>query len=129
MNYKLTLENQICLDYNCSIQEVQSDKNIFTSKKLLEVRRIFRSDDSILKICCINGKLIFSSKDENLLDWCSETYKDTPSAWFSNYPNLKKLDTKLQTIGHTIKDFHHFYLPLGYSTIENTPSPIKWYNQ
>lgn len=129
MNYKLTLENQLCLDYNCSLNEVQSTNNIFTYGKLLNGRRIFRSDNSVLKICCVNGKLIFSCSDQNLLDWCKETYKSTPSAWFSEYPNLKKLDTKLQTMGHTIADFHHFYLPTGHSKIETNPCKIVWYNQ
>ena len=104
------LIQQLALDYNCSVAEVECSENVFTLRKNLPGRRVFRSDDAILKVCSFRDKLLISA-DECLLDWCRETYQSERAAWFSLFPNLKKLDDKLREFGHTVADCHHFYLP------------------
>lgn len=106
-------EKQIALDYSCSIDEVRNSENIFTIKQYNEGRRIFKGDDCLLKVICINGKLIFSATEQEILEWCRDTWKDDGGAWFFSFENLRKLENKLNAIGHRIADTHHFYLPGG----------------
>lgn len=124
------LIKQLAIDYNCTPEEVKSRKNVFTLRKNLPGRRIFRSDDAILKVCSFRDKLLVSA-EEGLLDWCKEEYGNERGAWFSLFPNLKKLDDTLRPFGQTVADCHHFYLPDGNVRIpEKRPDiSITWFEE
>ena len=109
---KEILYKQLCLDYNCTKDQIASMNNEFVEYVALDGRRRFRECESVLKILCINGKIVCSAT-KNLLPKFRELLKDADGAWFSLYPNLKKVDDCLVSHGHTIADFHHFCLPLG----------------
>lgn len=128
MDYTNILYTQLSKDYNCSVEEVYSNDNIFTIREKIEGRRVYSNDDTFFKICSIHGKLIFSCADTQLLDWLKDTYSETSADWFANYPNLRLLDNKLLQFGHKIEDLHHFYLPRGITEI-NHNLDLKWYNQ
>lgn len=112
MNQKEIFEKQIALDYSCTVEDVRSSEHVFTVKEYRTGRRIFRGDDCLVKIICVNGKIIVSCEEE-LLDWCKDNLKDASSAWLFDYRNLDKLENKLQSMGHEIGSTHHFYLPGG----------------
>ena len=132
---KEKLANQLALDYNCTPEEVLGSKNIISLRESLLGRRIFRSDDSFIKICSVGGKLIISC-EEPIYEWCQNTYQDMDAAWFSLFPNLKKLDDTIRTFGHTITDCHHYYLPErkvevrlpGLTASEEKPT-LVWYEK
>lgn len=121
---KNIFEKQIALDYSCSISDVQSRDNIFTVKKYMDGRRIFKGDDCLLKVICVNGKIITSAEPE-ILDWCRNEWQNASSAWFFSFDNLRKLENKLNTMGHRIADTHHFYLPGGIETSVELDESVK----
>ena len=112
MNQKEIFERQLALDYSCNIEDVRSKEHIFTRKEYRTGRRIFRGDDCLVKIACVNGKLLVSAEEE-MLDWCKKELAFASSAWFFEYSNLYKLDLELRKRGHRIGSTHHFYLPGG----------------
>lgn len=112
MNQKEIFTRQLALDYSCSVEEVLGRQHVFTKKAYKEGRRIFRGDDCLVKIACVNGKLLVSAEEE-MLGWCREKLADASSAWLFDYPNLHELDEKLRSIGHQIASTHHYYLPQG----------------
>lgn len=133
MNQQEIFEKQLALDYSCSIEQVRSKEHVFTRKEYREGRRIFKGDDCLMKVVCVNGKIIVSAEEE-ILDWCKTEWKDASSAWFFTIENLRKLDDKLRSMGHYLKDAHHFYLPGGIETIGDTipggaDAKLRWYEQ
>ena len=53
---KEILYKQLCLDYNCTKDQIASMNNEFVEYVALDGRRRFRECESVLKILCINGK-------------------------------------------------------------------------
>lgn len=130
MDYTNILYTQLSKDYNCSVEEVYSNKNLFTIREKIEGRRVYSNDDTFLKICSVHSKLIFSCADTQLLYWLKDTYSQTSADWFANYPNLRLLDNKLLQFGHQIEDLHHFYLPKNdIIDVNQKDLNLVWYNQ
>ena len=53
---KQILEEQLALDYDCSVEEIQSSNNIFRTWKRNEGARYIGDDDCMLKIA-VSAKL------------------------------------------------------------------------
>lgn len=109
---------QICRDCNCETKEVVSTENVFTKLLPLPGRRMFRDDDTILKIICLNGKFICSA-DELILEQCKNQFREVNGAWFSQFANLRKLEEVIAKEGYTIDYAHHFYLPFGKASVSD----------
>ena len=108
---KEVLEKQLCADYSISPALLQSEENIFVPMHPNPSRRVFRDKDSFLKVLSYRNKLIICCKDDSMLSWCREKYKNSPAEWFAKYENLRILDQKLKEYGHKIGDTHHYYIP------------------
>ena len=109
--YKEILEKQFCADYSVTSSLLQSKENVFVPIINHPDRRVFRDKDSFLKVLSYRNKLVICCKDESMLSWCKENFKDTPAAWFAKFENLRKLDQKLREYRHKICDTHHYYIP------------------
>ena len=124
---------QICRDCNCMPQDVRSAENVFTPLLEIPGRRTFREDDTILKIVCLNGKIICSARESILLQ-CEALFRDANGAWFSQFSNLCKLEELISKEGYTIDYAHHFYLPFGVPCVSKEQREqfadsviLKWY--
>lgn len=107
---------QICMDCNCNPEDIFSKENVFTPLCTLPGRRTFRDDDTIVKIICLNGKIICSA-NEQVLPQCIALFERASGAWFSQFANLNKLEELISKEGYTINYAHHFYLPFGNPSI------------
>lgn len=125
--YTDVLEQQLCIDYDCTLDEVKSGKNIFRKYKINAYSRPVGLD-SMLKIAVYNEKLLVMA-DEKLLDWCKSIFKDMEGTWLSEPEKLILIHQKLQEFGQRLSDTHHHYLPC-----ENFPEAkerysLKWYEK
>ena len=108
---------QLALDYCCTDEEVRDGKNHFTPYRPLEGRRRFREQEELfLKIAAVNGKLLFTGR-EDILACCRERYEDRGSAWFFEFAELRALDALLRGFGCRVGMAHPFY-------ISETPSEL-----
>lgn len=121
-------KEQLALDYNCNKKDFDKDENTIVLNDLVEGRRIKASEDSYFRAVCIGGKAIINVGEE-LLPWFKETYKDFNCAWFFEYENLKKIESKLKEVGHEIEDIHHYYLPLADMKNVEPIMKVKWYEK
>lgn len=124
---------QMQIDYCCSLDELNSTRNEYTIRELKEGRRRFKKDDAILKVLCINGKCIFSGREE-ILEECKDTFADLNGAWMSQYKYLYWLDDLLLEHRYFLEDLHHYYLPLGKELLSkeeisklSEEYEVKWY--
>lgn len=120
-------KEQLALDYNCNKKDFDKDENTIVLNDLVEGRRIKASEDSYFRAVCIGGKAIINVGEE-LLPWFKETYKDFNCAWFFEYENLRKIESKLKEVGHEIEDIHHYYLPLVDMKNVEPIMKVKWYD-
>ena len=67
-NIKEKLYQQLAIDYCCTVSDIKDNKNHFTEYKKWEGRRQFEeSDECILKVIVVNGKLVFTGKKQWLM--------------------------------------------------------------
>lgn len=105
------LMQQIAIDYCCSIDDVKDGKNHFTLYQELSDRRSFQeADKCFLKICVINGKVLFNGQ-KDIIEWCKEQYESYGSEWFFEAKNMHKLNERLMEDGYQIESVHPFFIP------------------
>ena len=111
------LARQLAADYCCSLQDVTDQANHYNRHFLHEDRRRFQEGkECFLKICVVNGKVLFCGEPSILL-WCRENYGTGSGEWFFEAKNLRKLDDRLRCDGYQIEMVHPFFIP--------GPSPVR----
>lgn len=105
-----TLHYQLSRDYCCTPEEVLSRENIFTIFTPLEGRRKFQEkSECFLKICAVNGKLLFTGR-EDIISHCREKYGKWDGAWFMEAQTVIELESLVRQYGNKIKQLHPFYI-------------------
>lgn len=122
------LEEQLAIDYNCSVEEVHSKENIYRILKVNEKARRIGKADSLLKIAVYREKLLVMA-DEKIMDWCKETFGQHSGTWLSEPENLIKIHNKLQEYGQRLADTHHHYIPAEEPMPIKRDIELKWYEQ
>lgn len=123
--YTDILEQQLCIDYDCTLDEVKSEKNIFRSYKRNPYSRPIGLN-SMLKMAVYNEKLLVMA-DETLLDWCKATFNSRKGTWLSEPESLFSINDKLQEFGQRLCDTHHHYLPCENFPKQEKRYALKWY--
>lgn len=121
------VDKQLSIDFNCSLNDIKSSKNIFTEYKKMPQRRKFKdSEEMFLKVACCHGKLLVSAKT-SILEWFKSEYKEYNGAWFSEYSNVRKIDSKLHEFGYQISEIHPFFIATDITIVPKMPYEIRWY--
>lgn len=128
MNYKQILEQQLAIDYDCSIADVQGTENIFRIYKENENARPVGEADTGFKLACVNGKLLVMA-EEPILNWCKEKLAHVKGTWFSEPANLIRLHEKLKEYGQVLADAHHYYIPAEGAEKPENRFDVKWYEK
>ena len=123
---KQILEQQLALDYDCSVEEVQSNENIFKPRKKNPGARCIGDEDCMLKIAVYQEKLLVMA-EESLLEWCKQTFEKMRGTWFAEPENLIMIHEKLSEYGQKLVDTHHHYLPASYALKAEERYEVKWY--
>ena len=104
------LARQLALDYCCTPEDVKDGENNFTVYRPLPGRRTYREDGNCpLKIAAVNGKLLFTGR-EDLIALCRERYEKHTSEWFFEPSEMRELDELLRPFGFQIAFAHPFFI-------------------
>ena len=104
------LKTQLAFDYCCTPEDVADSKNIFTVYLPHNDRRKFNgSGECFLKITAINGKLLFTGR-EDIIALCSEKYESADGAWFMEPQKVIELDGIIRKFGFKTAELHPFYI-------------------
>ena len=122
------VRNQLALDYNCSVDQIESSKNIISINQLNEGRRIYESDGAFFKMLCLPGKALVCC-DQRFLPWAEEHIQNKDSSWLMEYPFLRALDQELSLYGHGIDDMHEGFLPDLRRKNTNYPLQLTWFEE
>ena len=127
MDYRKILEEQLCIDYNCTPEELKSGENVFRPfSRRPEMRPVGKN--SLLKICAYNEKLLVMA-DEQLLVRCREILGSRSGVWIAEPENIIELDRMLNEFGQRLADTHHHYIPCeGFPTVEKR-FEVRWYER
>lgn len=129
MNIKLEFEKQLAIDYNASLEEIQSDQNVLTRKEKKTGARITGSEESLLQVGVYHEKLLITARDE-VYDWCEKHLLKCQSVeWFSETGMLYKLNQMLKDYDQYVADEHHYYLPVENTQTLSYDYPIRWYDK
>ena len=125
---KEQLEQQLAIDYDCTIEELHSKENIFRRLRLGEGARPICGENAMLKIAIYNEKLLVMAQD-SMMDWCKETFAGWRGTWFSEPQNLILINKKLQEYGQKLIDAHHYYIPSRNVQPMEPRFEVKWFEQ
>lgn len=126
--YLEILENQLAIDYDCTVEEVESVDNIYRAMKRNNGARRMGSEESMLKIAVYKEKLLVMA-DEKILNWCKQTFQNERGTWFSEPVNLYRINKKLEEYGQSLVDAHHHYIPAKDFAKTKERFSVKWYSQ
>ena len=120
---------QIVADYCCCPEDVLDHQNHFTHHQFLEGRRRFQEgSECFLKICVINGKVLFTG-DPGIIAWCRSEYARAGAEWFFEAKNLRKLNDRLHQDGYRIEMVHPFYIADRITEVDTADYDIRWYER
>lgn len=126
--YTEILDKQISIDYDCTLDDVRDENNVYRLIKCSDNSRPIGDENTLLKIAVYREKL-FVMADAELMDWCRETFKNYRGTWLSEPQNLVKIDKKLQEFNQQLSDTHHHYIPAeNFPAVKHTYD-VKWYEQ
>lgn len=128
MNYKQILEQQLAIDYDCSVAEVQGRENIFRIYKKNDKARRVGKPGCGFKLACVNGKLLVMAEPA-LLEWCKDKLATVEGAWISEPANLIRLHEKLKEYGQVLADAHHYYIPSEKTEKTEMRFDVRWYEK
>ena len=106
------LDEQLAVDYDCTLDEVMGDQHVFRPWTVREGARRIGCDGAIFRAAAYRGKLLVMA-ESCMLDWCRQHMKSLDAAWLSEPETLWQLNTELNRHGQHLADAHHHYLPLG----------------
>ena len=86
------------------------------------------SDECILKVMVVNGKLVFTGKKQ-VVDVCSQKFSNRSGSWFMDVSNFRELDKILAGEEYQIKTAHPFFIPKDNHVCEMNGIEVKKYNQ
>lgn len=125
---KKILEEQLSIDYGCSLQEIQSKENIFRLKVQKQGMRLVGEQDSLFKMAVYNEKLLVMA-EERLLEWFKEEFKGKSGVWISEPETLVCIHEKLKTCGQVLADAHHYYIPSENKVEMSKRFEVVWYDR
>ena len=123
------LYRQLAVDYCCTADDIMDGQNHFTEYRKLDGRRKFdESENCILKVIVVNGKLVFSG-EKQIMDACREKFAATSGSWFMDVGNFRILESILQTEGYRLKTAHPFFIPKNEEVCHVDGIEIRKYDQ
>lgn len=104
------LDEQLAIDYGCSVCDFERKDTIVTEQKNLPLSRI-KEEQGILSMLSYKGKLVISAAPE-LLEWSENVLANRSTAeWCFEAGSLISIDRKLQEFGYEIDKAHLFFTP------------------
>ena len=111
VDYKISLAEQLAVDYCCTPEDVGDNQNHFTEFSKADGQRVFDSiDNPVLKITVVNDKLLFTGRAD-VIAICKEKYMGETGQWFMDVHNFRAIEDIIKPLGHRIKTVHPFFLP------------------
>ncbi len=120
------LARQLAIDFCCTAGEVRSRENVFSVYTPLPGRRIFKEGECFLKIAAVNGKLLFTGKEE-IVSAVKERCASERGAWFMEYKRLRELEEALLPFGCGIGQVHPFYIAEEKTAVDTGNYEIRVY--
>lgn len=127
-SYVDILEEQLAIDYDCTVEEVRGSVGVFRPLKKNEKARKIGTESTLLKIAVYKQKLLVMAQEE-ILDWCRKNFAHRCGAWLSEPENLIAINNKLQEYGQKLADTHHHYLPAKNFPVMEKRFDLKWYEK
>lgn len=122
------LEEQLAIDYGCTVDDVRGQAHVFRPMDEGKGRRVIGCDGALLQAAVYRGKLLVRAR-EPMLAWCREHWAAREAAWLSEPQSLMALDRELRCHGQHLADTHHHYIPDGQAYPVEPRFSVRWYGQ
>ncbi len=127
-SYVEILEEQLAIDYDCSVEEVHGVQSIFRVRRQNDKARKIGNPDSLLKMAVYRQKLLVMAEPE-ILEWCKQNFGHSCGIWMAEPENLLAIHNKLKEYGQKLADTHHHYIPAVHFPPVEKRFDLKWYEK
>jgi len=122
-------KKQLAIEFNCSANDLDKNKNVVTLPSFSDDRRKFSIDKPpFFKMVTMGGGAVISA-NEQLHSWLTEFVKNKCGHWLFEHTSLREIDKKLKPFNMQLPQTSHMFLPIGQSKPISSPVKIKWYEQ
>lgn len=120
----------LAIDYGCNPEDFTKKQFLVIKNENRPGRRQYQTEPAAFSLCA-NGTSVIIMCDERYYDWAIENFSEGSPEWIFEFPNLAKIEKKLNEDGLCIADAHEFYLPLVDFPKAAVPDniEIKWYDR
>ncbi len=133
MDIKRIFYDQLARDYSADAAELEKGGCFFhMDSGDMTGRRRYGEEDSLLKLVSTGSTLLVSSRNEALLEWMRKHFDCYPE-WISEADKMYEINDRLGQYGHTLCDFHDFFLPSAHfdDTLYETDRicRVQWFRE
>ena len=118
------LLQQLSIDFNCSPEDLRTNKVTITEPAWNEGRRSYSPDMPFLEMATLGQNTVIMA-DKCLHEFLKGLITDEDSHHLFEFDNLLKLNEELKQYGYKMKHTHHMFLPCCEKSIEER-FKVKW---
>lgn len=120
--------SQLAIEYHVDKKIFDEQKNVLSKRVCSKKERIDLHDSMILNMLSMFG-ISVTSCDPSLFDWIQEEIMTKQANWIFDFYMLRKIDQKLNTVGHEIDQVLLHYLPNPEKIKTYSNESIKWFDE
>jgi GNAT superfamily N-acetyltransferase len=122
------LKSLLALEFNCAVNDFNSNKNIITKPEKREGQRKYIDGTFFFKMVTLGNNAIISA-DESLHQSLNEFVMDKTGHHLFEHRNLTEIDNILNQYNKKLWQTHHMFLPDTNILPMKEIIPIKWHEQ
>jgi GNAT superfamily N-acetyltransferase len=115
------IKKQLSIEYNCSVDDFSSSKNIITASKNNAGKRHYINGTFFFQMVTFGDNAVIAA-DECIHEWLEEYTENKAGHWLFEHNNLMKIDEKLKEHNKKLWQTHHMFL----SYTEILPKDISY---
>lgn len=123
--YYNRLLRQLAIDYNCTLEDLKSEKVVITLPALNEGRRSYAPGMPFFQIVTLGATTVIMA-DECLHEFLYSLTKDTQGHHLLEFDSLLRINGELEKYGYEMEPTHHMFLPCREVRTEER-FPVKWF--
>ena len=120
------IKKQLAIEYNCSVDDFSSAKNIITVSKNNAGRRHYINGTFFFQMATFGDNAVITA-DECMHEWLEEYTENKTGHWLFEHNNLVAIDEKLKEHNKKLSQTHHMFLSHKEITPKDIHLKTKWF--
>jgi len=122
------VQNQLAIEYNCSISDFSLTENVITISKNNPEKRHYIDSTFFFQMATFGNNAVITA-NECIHEWLKEYTNGKIGHWIFEHNNLTEIDLKLSEYGKKLSQTHHMFLSFKKIIPKDIKIKTKWFEQ